>query len=228
VAEEGIDIIVMIQKGGDMISGESQSLVNSSDLLTKDFVKGKYFEVEDLDFGVKLSDRDSSRKASRRDADNRTVTDATEEAGGGPFAKFIDGTIPLAQANGDGPPVYPVTFDEVSISRKLDCASPILFKACATTAALTQVTVVKRKTAGRADGGLAVGIKNIAYFRVEFQDVLVTDIGWSVSDVLIREKMKFVCRRITMKYRPQLSDGRPGDIISIGPLALRKTSAPGK
>lgn len=224
MAEEGIDIIVMIQKGGEMIAGESQSLVNTSDLLTKDFVQGKYFEIEDLDFGVRLSDRDSSRKPVRKDADNRSVIEAAEEAGGGPFAKFIDGTIPLAHANGDGPPIYPVTFDEVSISRKVDCASPILFKACATTAALTQVTVVKRKTAGRADSGLKIGIKNIAYFRVEFQDILVTDIGWSVSDVLLREKMKFVCRRITMKYRPQLGDGRPGDIISIGPLALRKTS----
>lgn len=225
MAEEGIDIIVMIQKGGDMIAGESQSLVNTGDLLTKDFVQGKYFEIEDLDFGVKLSDRDSGRKAARKDADGRTVIEGADEPGGGPFAKFMDGTIPLAQASGDGPPIYPVTFDEVSLSRNVDCASPILFKACATTMALTQVTVVKRKTAGRADGGLKVGIRNIAYFRVEFQDVLVTDIGWSVSDVLLREKMKFVCRRITMKYRPQLSDGRPGDIISIGPLALRKTSA---
>jgi type VI protein secretion system component Hcp len=204
-----IDILMMIKKEGKAVAGESRSVANTKDELTSDFAFGNYVEIEDFDFGISLSDRDSSSGPSG-ESQNR------KEKYEGKFTKFIQGEGP--PANGQSR-IYPVTFDEVSITRQLDKSSPGLFQTCFQTKSLDRVTVVKRKSAGT---GASVG--HIPYFRVDFDNVLVTDMGWSVSDDVVKEKLKFVYRSATMKYRPQNNDGTPGVVISVGPLSLLKTS----
>jgi type VI protein secretion system component Hcp len=45
------------------------------------------------------------------------------------------------------------------------------------------------------------------YFRIDFTDVLLTDLDWDDGDT-IKETAKFVCRQIQIQYRKQNWDGR--------------------
>ena len=214
------DILIRIKKDGNYLgmAGDSQSKVDKSDELTKDFTPGKFVEIDDFDFGVSLIDRDSADDDREDDGDGGTGNSGRKgkKAKDGKFVKFTQGASLTA---GPGQPIYPVTFDEVSITRQMDSASPLLLQSCFNTRSLNQVTVVKRKVAG---SGATLG--RIPYLRIDFDDVLITDLSWDVNDQVMKEKLKFVYRTVTVKYRPQNNDGSPGVVINAGPLSLVKTA----
>lgn len=217
-----IDILMRVQKDGNNLwtAGESTAKVdNSSGSLTEDFRPGNYIEIDDLDFGISLVDKDTSSdsNSSRPVPHGSGPAPKERERGEGKFAKFIQG-ITIRPADGQSQ-IYPVTFDEVSITRQIDRATPALLQTCFNTKALKKITVVKRKVAGT---GTTTG--HYPYFRVDFEDVLITDLSWSITESLIQEKTKFVYRTITMKYRPQNNDGSPGVVVNVGPLSLVKTT----
>ena len=54
------------------------------------------------------------------------------------------------------------------------------------------------------------------YLRIDFDLVLVTKVDWSDDDAEVGEDTSFICRKITIKYRPQLPDGTLGAIKSGG------------
>jgi len=206
------DILMRIKKDGAYlgVAGESQTSIDKNDELTKDFTPGKYVEIEDFDFGISLVDKDTSDD------------EETEQKGkdGKPKKKSKDGKFyKFTTSSADVGALYPVTIDEVSVSRQMDSSSPVLLTSCFNTKSLQQICIVKRKVAGGASK-----LDNIPYLRLEFDNVLITDLSWEVGDQIMKEKLKFVCRKITMKYRPQNPDGSPGVIVNAGPLTLVSTT----
>ena len=51
-----------------------------------------------------------------------------------------------------------------------------------------------------------------AYLRIDFTDLLITELDWDEGEV-IKEKYKFVCRGVKMQYKPQASDGTLGSAV---------------
>jgi type VI protein secretion system component Hcp len=87
----------------------------------------------------------------------------------------------------------------------MDRASPLLFQMCCDSKSFTSATLVKRKAAGS-------DLSGHGFLRFEFTDVLVIGVDWDSGDV-VKEKCKFICRGMTVKYRPQTLNGSLGPAV---------------
>jgi type VI secretion system secreted protein Hcp len=99
--------------------------------------------------------------------------------------------------------------DEFEVKRMFDIASPTLFQLCANSTSLKSATLVQRK------GGSSQSTMGIApcHLRIDFYDILLTSVSWDVEDQGIEEKLKFVCRKISVQYKPQKPDGTLGSPV---------------
>jgi len=97
-------------------------------------------------------------------------------------------------------PVHPVTF-----TREIDSSSVPIMDSLINKGWYQQCSIVKRKAAGTAAAGEA-------YLRIDFDDVLVQNVGWNDGE-RVTENVTFICRGVTMQYRPQNDDGSLGDTI---------------
>ena len=208
-----LDILMKVTKDGDpdgdnLIDGDSQTAIDAKDELYKGFKSGKFFEILNFNFGISLMDEDVGA-ATTNSSGQEIVYD-------GKFKNFMKGQS--AKTNG-GQLLYPVVFDEILVERKVDRATPLMFENCFRTKPFTRISIIKRKNAGDGDtSGM------IPFLRVDFDDVLITDISFSIADDTIAEDLKFVYRKLTFRYRPQNNDGSPGVVVNAGPLSLLKTN----
>jgi hypothetical protein len=53
--------------------------------------------------------------------------------------------------------------------------------------------------------------------------VLIVAVDWDGSDI-VKEKVKFVCRTVSVKYRPQMAHGKAGATIGGQELSLVKAA----
>ncbi len=217
-----LEILMKITKDGDpdgtnLVAGDSMVELDKSDELNAGFSAGKFMEIDDFSFGFSLIDHEMGATST-----NIPGADALYD---GKFKNFIQGDELKDEAGKKLTldKIYPVTFDEISIERKMDRASPFLFKNCFDSKTVRRISIVKRKTAGASTGS-----ETFSYFRVDFDDVLITDISFSLSDGLPKEDLKFVYRSLTVRYRPQKNDGSPGSVVNVGPLSLMQTKGAGK
>ena len=221
------DILMMVSFAANTpIAAECQAVVDGSDALTRDFKAGCYFELDDFKFGIKVKDKDSAVPSGANH--NLNIRDAETgeklkiEQPDGDFANFFSSpTIPK-----DLVTIYPITMDEASFSRQIDKSSPLLLKQCFNRLVIDSAAIVKRKVSGNVSGNNDNVIYNIPFFRIDFKNILLIDMEWSVSDNVIKEEIKFVCRTATAQYRPQKSDGSAGSVVSTEGLSLIK--APGQ
>lgn len=208
---DGTDILMRIKSDRGYLKGECTAQFATNDPFTEDFQADTLIEIMDFDFGINLVDKESSGVSSSAGGKNPAPGGATSSSKEGKFSRFIS-------MDGDPTALYPVTFDEVSVSRQMDSSSPVLLQNCFQCKTVPQITVVKRKASGL---GTAGGL--VPYLRVDFESVLVTDVSWEIGETVMREKMKFVCRKFTVKYRTQNADGSRGVTINSGPISLIKT-----
>lgn len=215
------DLLMMFVKDGTPIPAESQSTIDPQDkIMMRGFVTGKYFEIKDFDFGISLTDNDSS--GSEVVIPPQTTTNSKPpppkpketKKSGGKFSKFMQGDSPTGS---DGKSIYPPSFDEVQVNRQMDKASPVLFQNCFKTKSFDSAVIVKRKSSSDTT---TTGY--FAFFRIDFNDVLITDISWSIGEDVIMEKLKFVCREVAVQYIPQNNDGSAGDKVGGQFLSLVK------
>ena len=61
-----IDLLMKFVKGSDAIDAECQTTVDSKDDLLHDFKTGKFFEIDEFNFGVGLEDDDSAGEKPKR------------------------------------------------------------------------------------------------------------------------------------------------------------------
>lgn len=210
-----VDMLGMFKKDGVWVAAESQAAVDTSDPFTIDFSAGKYFDLDSFDMGIKLNDKDSTNY----DSDKKKKTDDDEDKKkSGSFSKWVQGIMP---PNTSVSSFYPLEMEEVSFSRQIDSFSPLLFQMCFQTKSFDQVTFVKRKISGLGSNS-STGIGNIPFFRVDFKQVLVIGLTWEAEE-MIKEKCKFVCRSVAVRYRPQLHPGTAGATIGGQELNLSGT-----
>ena len=115
---------------------------------------------------------------------------------GSSFKKWRDGEMNSG---------YPVDIAPVNFSRYMDRASTVLLQHTIRRTSFDSCTVIKRKAAGSKSSGEV-------YLRFDFTGVMITKVSWS-DDLPIKEDYDFICRAVTVSYRPQLPDGTLGAVI---------------
>jgi type VI protein secretion system component Hcp len=213
MAEKSTDMLMMIEKSGQAMAAECSAAIDKTDALMKGFQVGKYFEVDDFDFGISLTDTDASAKGTSP-PHNGGVTQPGQPAQktGARFSKWVQGM---------GATAYTIEMEPFSFTRQMDIASVGLFYSCFLTKSFDAATLVMRKSGGILDTN--TGISNIPFLRIDFSGILIVGIDWDGGEV-VKEKCKFVCRRVSVQYRPQLHDGTAGQTVGGDWLALKKTT----
>lgn len=121
---------------------------------------------------------------------------------------------------------FAIQMQEFGFSRRMGVSSPVLFQSCFNRVPWGQVTLVRRKVGGLAasNSGNFDGSANIAsfpYLRMDFFEVLLTAVSWDGGgDEEVKEKYKFVCRKVKVQYRQQEHHGKlkapvGGDMLSL-------------
>jgi len=102
-------------------------------------------------------------------------------------------------AVGGGAGAGKATFHDLSIVHRIDKASPLLLKACATGAHLKDATITHRK-AGKGQQ---------EYLIVKLNDVIITGVthGGTSDQPTTSETVTFNFAKIDFEYKPQKADG---------------------
>lgn len=101
---------------------------------------------------------------------------------------------------------YPVDIEAVSFTRPMDRGSTTIFADLCGLKTFDSATLVKRCVVGDEKG-------MHAYLRIDFTGVLMIGLDWE-EDEVVKETYKFVCRGVSVTYRPQNRDGSLGAAIS--------------
>ena len=104
-----------------------------------------------------------------------------------------------------GAPAYPAELQSIKISRSVDKGSFRLFKSVIDSMDFNSASVIKRRSTGDNTGGQV-------FLRIDFNHVLVTNISWSDGDE-IQESIEFICRSVTIRYKPALPNGILGTTL---------------
>jgi hypothetical protein len=105
-----------------------------------------------------------------------------------------------------GSPVKEITF-----TRQVDIASKAFATGLKLGHGYQSAALIKRKGAGSKDDA-GKDISGNVFLRIDFEQVLVTSLDWSDDEGEIKETCKFICKKIIVKYRPQLPSGKLGSI----------------
>lgn len=221
------DLFMMFvpNKSGDPIPAEGRTSFlatgNGANPLMKGFKQGCVFEVESFSFKAGTADDskgdtdngdDAKAKKRAMDALDLAVSPAQRAAlaklqkpAKKPGSSSTKGGY-QAWRSGNKNYKYPVDLRPVQFTRKIDSASSILLQSCIDCTSFDSVSLVKRKAAG----GKAAGE---AFLRMDFIGVLVTSMDWE-NDEEVKETCEFICRSVTISYRPQLPSGKLGAVVS--------------
>ncbi len=105
------------------------------------------------------------------------------------------GTVP----HGGGAGAGKASFHDLSFTHRLDKASPLLMKACATGEHIREATITVRKA----------GAGQQEYLVIKMTDVLVTGVSTSMSadgDAAV-ESVELAFGKVDLEYKPQKPDG---------------------
>jgi type VI protein secretion system component Hcp len=199
--------------GGTPIKGESRANLTSNDQISKALLKGfespNVFEIETFSFSASADDTDPSEIRSAIEKENSQPGKQTK--GAPPTPRMTPAQ--MAQEVKDrlnrqsGPPVREITF-----TRSVDSTSSYFMKNIVVGKGFQRASLIKRKSAGSHtdSGGLAAGD---VHLRIDFDTVLVTKVDWSDDNEEVKESCTFICRKISIQYRPQLPNGKLGAVV---------------
>jgi type VI secretion system Hcp family effector len=198
------ELLMRFAIGTQAIDGESQADVANDDTLMTDFVPGKFSDIEDFSLGMDLDEKTSapvivSPSSSGPPAARSLAPAALSTTGHSRtrFAQWLDGM--------KAKDAYAVNFEPFSFTKQFDKASPTLFEMCCNSKSFGSISLVKRKLIGTSDRE----VETYAYVRINFVDALIVGLDWDVGEA-VKEKCKFIARRVMIKYRQQLTDGTLG------------------
>jgi len=102
-------------------------------------------------------------------------------------------------SGGGGGGAGKATFHDLSIIHRVDKASPLLMKACATGTHLKEATITQRK-AGKGQQ---------EYFIVKMNDVIVTSVTFSGANGQVpSESVTLAFAKVDLEYKPQKPNGQ--------------------
>jgi type VI protein secretion system component Hcp len=197
------DLVMKFVAAGNAIPGECQTQLIASDGWGKQLIAGfepKFmFEVDRFTFATGIADDT---------AGDATTPDKTAAQPGDKNAKAAKASPWTAKPGGfhawraGKAYKYPVEMQPVSFTRSIDRSSTTLIQSCINCEPFDSAALIKRKAAG----GVAAGE---VFLRLDFLGVLVVGVDWS-DDAQVQETCHFICRAVTISYRPQLPDGSLG------------------
>jgi type VI protein secretion system component Hcp len=200
------DLMMKFVLQGQPIAAEGRSDLTLSDSssspLLKGFIPGCVFEIDRFTFRAGIRDDDTTagppqvKPAPRQTGSNTRSTNAQPAA---PRRVAFQGWRNGKKSK------YPTDLQPVSFTRTIDASSPLLIQNCIDSISYDRATLIKRKAAGSAAAGEV-------FLRLDFIGVLVTGVDWS-NDEEVEETCKFICRSVTISYRPQLPDGSLGAVV---------------
>ena len=102
-------------------------------------------------------------------------------------------------AHGGGGGAGKATFADLVFTHRIDKASPLLLKACATGQHIPDATITQRKAGGGQQD----------YLVIKLTDVVVTSVanGGSVEGDPTHEAVALVFAKVDVEYKPQKPDG---------------------
>jgi type VI secretion system secreted protein Hcp len=107
-------------------------------------------------------------------------------------------TNPGSVVSGGGGGAGKATFQDLSIVHKIDKASPLLMRACATGTHLKEATISYRKA----------GKDQQDYLIVKLNDIIITGVtDAAASDQAGSENVSLAFLKIDLEYKPQKADG---------------------
>ncbi len=191
---QGGDLLMMVlpQRGGRPVPGESNTALEPPGPLLRGFRKGFTFEITNFKFAIQTTKPDAA-------AAGKPAPGAGPGRAAAP--QHPTAAAPAKKGEAQSCPVQPITFE-----RPIDAASAALLKHCVDCDTLYGAVVVKRKPAGGSAAGEV-------YLRMEFIGILFTNIQWANGDI-VTESCTFITRSVNVKYRPQLPDGSLGAVIN--------------
>jgi type VI secretion system secreted protein Hcp len=103
------------------------------------------------------------------------------------------GSMAFGSGGGEGK----ATFHDLSFVHKIDKASPVLLKYCATGTHLKEATIVHRKA----------GKEQHEYLIVKMNDVIITGVTHGGSGDGHSENVSLSFAKVALEYKPQKADG---------------------
>jgi hypothetical protein len=214
MANESTDVLMTFLQGSAGVPAECRARWDDSDSMHKDFTDGCYFEIEDFNLGVGLESEDSaSGKTAGGSATggNQLTARGPQKGGNQDKGKMSARGNKFSKYILEGSLNYPIDVQEVSVSRQMDKASPVLLDSCLRLSPFTKAVIVKRKVVGGASGD--ANMHHMGFLRLEFDKPLITAVEWEDGEVA-KEKLKFICRGLTITYLPQDDTGKLGAPVS--------------
>ncbi len=218
MADGSIDILMRVVDGSNrVLRGEARTQFGTgADPLRYNFAPGFFCELRQFSFNagvesglVKQSSiikqqekeaaqlREQARRSQmtedqRKQEDDQRRMDARDQR-----AKLLEAQAKKARSRGKG---EFVDMQPVEFSRVMDRSSVELFTALTKSETLSSISVVKRKASGGAASGLC-------YLRMDFTQVLLTDLAWKDEHHVMVETGSFIYRALKISYAPQKPDG---------------------
>jgi type VI protein secretion system component Hcp len=198
------DLLMKFMLNNNPIKSESQTdLTSTSEVTNKlmeDFVSGKCFEIDSFSFnaGTAGSGRATPVEPTKTQHDGTGKTRTPLDAG-------LREDYKAWRNNKDGRR-YPVDLQPIRFKRSIDSSSTLLIQNCIDCVYFDGASLIKRKPTGNPAAGEA-------YLRLDFTGVLVIGVDWD-DDEDLKETYRFICRGVTIRYRPQLPNGSLGAVTS--------------
>jgi type VI protein secretion system component Hcp len=210
------DIFMMFTHDGHILHGESTTQLQipgrPPSPLLKGFVAGRIFEIHKFSLGFGVNQEDPDNTIAMQKALAKLDPTFKPNRGTAPKQPTTDSAAAQKKSS-------PVTPQPITFVRSMDKASHALLYHVIKRTYFSQVSIVKRKSAGTLAAGEA-------YMRMDFNGVILVEANWSNEDP-IEETYKFQARAISMRYCPQLPDGSLGAPVpgfwSMAPDARQTT-----
>jgi len=212
--QNATDLVMKFIFEGKPVWAECALEIDPKDTMMKDFGQNTgydnyadFFEVSGFDFGISLKEDDESPTGPSVTQPNRTQHGGQ----GGQQGQQRPAKMPFqrwrsAVGQEYKKIFYPLEFDDFNFERTIDAASPIFFQCCCKSKTFDSATMVKRISQGDTGQSDDSSRPQFGFLRIDFDKVLITSIGWDDGDV-VKEKVSFICQKMTIKYRQQRADG---------------------
>jgi type VI protein secretion system component Hcp len=173
------------------------------------FEKGRIFEVRNFTFSAGLLGDESGKSDNKEGSSTRRSNDDNKAQDSNGKNKQGQRAVPqrgmFAGWRAGAARTYLTDLRPVTFTRAIDSASARLMQNCIDGKSYSSASLVKRKAAGTKAAGEV-------YLRLDFVGVLMTEMSWTNDDE-VEEQCEFICRSVTISYRPQLPDGTLGAIV---------------
>lgn len=114
------------------------------------------------------------------------------------------GTAHMGPGAGSGK----VNVNDLSLTKRVDRATPVLMTACCTGSHLASAVLVVRKAGGNA----------LEYLKITMEDILVSAVttGGSGGDSVLTENVTLNFAKVKVEYIPQKKDGSGDGSVNMG------------